>query len=89
MVETPTSRRTKLLWSAMGLIGVFVLNIIRLLIVVATMYFYGWNFGQEVHQVIGYVLFLSWIGIFFFTFFKRHTILSKIRSLRQRISTPL
>jgi exosortase/archaeosortase family protein len=89
MVETPTSRRTKLLWSVMGLIGVFVLNIIRLLIVIVTMYFYGYDFGQEVHRVIGYILFLSWIGIFFFTFFKRHAILSKIRSIRQRIATLL
>jgi exosortase/archaeosortase family protein len=82
MVETPASRRTKLLWSIIGLIGVFVLNIIRLLIVVTSMYFYGYDFGQRVHQVIGYILFLSWLGLFFLLFSKRQTIVRKIQLAR-------
>lgn len=85
MVETSVGRRTKLLWSVIGLIGVFVLNVIRLLIVVVSMYFYGWDFGQRVHQVIGYVLFLSWLAIFFLLFAKRQTILGKIQLVRRKI----
>ena len=79
MIETSTRRRTKLLWSALGLIGLFVLNIIRLFIVIVSMNFYGWDFGQSVHQVIGYVLFLSWLAIFLLLFTERQNILGKIR----------
>lgn len=85
MLETSVDRRTKLLWSVIGLIGVFVLNVIRLLIVVVSMYFYGWDFGQSVHQVIGYVLFLSWIAIFLLLFTKRQTILGKIQLVRRKV----
>lgn len=85
MAETSVGRRTKLLWSVIGLIGVFVLNIIRLLIVVVSMYFYGWDFGQRVHQVIGYVLFLSWIAVFLLLFTKRQTILGKIQLVRRKL----
>jgi len=78
MVETSASKRTKLVWTVFGLIGVFVLNIIRLLIVIASMYAYGWDFGQQVHQVIGYVLFLSWLTLFLFLFSQRQTIAQKL-----------
>jgi exosortase/archaeosortase family protein len=79
MIETPARRRTKLLWSAVGLIGVFVLNIIRLFIVILAMNFYGWDFGQSVHQVIGYVLFLSWMAAFLLLFSKREEILRRLQ----------
>ncbi|MGD8506144.1 MAG: exosortase/archaeosortase family protein [Candidatus Bathyarchaeota archaeon] len=86
MVETSASKRTKLAWSLIGLIGVFVLNVIRLLIVVLSMYFYGWNTGQRVHQVIGYILFLSWLAVFLLLFSKRQTIAGKVRLVREKIS---
>ncbi len=85
MLEASVDRRTKLLWSLIGLIGVFVLNIIRLLIVVVSMYFYGWDFGQRVHQVIGYVLFLSWVAVFLLLFTKRRTIFSKIQMVGRKL----
>jgi len=85
MMETPTSRRTRLLWSVFGLIGMFIINIIRLLIVIASMYFYGYNFGQSVHQAIGYPLFLSWLAIFLLLFAKRQTVLGKIQLVQRRI----
>lgn len=85
MAETSVGRRTKLLWSILGLVGVFALNILRLLIVVVSMYFYGWDFGQRVHQVIGYVLFLSWIAIFLLLFTKRQIILGKIQLVQRRV----
>lgn len=90
MIETSASKRTKLLWSALGLIGVFVLNIIRLFIVVVSMNFYGWDFGQSVHQVIGYVLFLSWLAVFLLLFTKRQVILGKIQLIHnQRLRSKL
>lgn len=86
MVESNSSKRTKLLWSAIGLIGVFVVNIIRLIIVILAIYFYGYPTGQSVHQVIGYILFLSWLAIFLYMFSKRQTIIGKIQFIRQRIA---
>jgi len=85
MLETSVDRRTKLLWSLMGLIGVFAVNIIRLLIVVVSMYFYGWDFGQRVHQVIGYILFLFWVALFLLLFTKRQTISSRIQLIRRKL----
>ena len=78
MVETSAPRLTRLIWAVVGLVGVFVLNIIRLLIVIVSMYAYGWDFGQQVHQVIGYVLFLSWLTLFLFIFSQRQTIAQKL-----------
>ena len=87
MVETSAPNRTKLAWMVLGLIGVFVLNIISLLIVIASMYAYGWDFGQQVHQVIGYVLFLSWLTIFLFLFSQRQTIAQKLHIIPKQLPT--
>ncbi|HKZ93496.1 MAG TPA: exosortase/archaeosortase family protein [Candidatus Bathyarchaeia archaeon] len=89
MVETPVSKRTKLLWSFAGAIGVYLLNIVRLLIVVASMYFYGYDFGQQVHQVIGYALFLSWLAIFLLLFNKRQTIIGKVQLVQRKFTDSL
>ena len=89
MIETSASRRTKLLWSVFGLIGVFLVNIIRLLIVIASMYFYGYDFGQSVHQIIGYLLFISWLAIFLSLFAKRQIILGKIQLVQRKIMARL
>lgn len=83
MIETSTGKRTKLLWSALGLIGVFVLNVIRLFTVIVSMNFYGWDFGQRVHQVIGYSLFLLWLAVFLLLFTKRKDILGRIQLIHR------
>jgi exosortase/archaeosortase family protein len=85
MVETPASLRTKLLWSAIGVASVLLLNIVRLTIVVLSMYYYGWDIGQSIHQVIGYILFLSWLGIYLLLFAKRQIIVSQIQTAAARI----
>ena len=86
MVESNASKLAKLLWSVIGLIGVFVVNVIRLIIVILAVYFYGYPTGQSVHQVIGYILFLSWLAIFLYIFSRRQTIIGKIQSIRQRLA---
>lgn len=86
MIETSSSNRTKLLWSIAGLVGIFIVNILRLFIVLLSISFYGYDIGQQVHKVIGYILFLSWTGIFFYMFSKRQTIRLKMQSVRQRIA---
>jgi len=85
MVETPTTKKTKILWSAVGLIGVITTNVIRLLIVTASIGFYGYTIGQQIHQVIGYILFLSWLGIFLMLFAQRRIIINKFQIMQKRI----
>lgn len=85
MMETSAARRTKLVWAVAGSMGVFIINIIRLLIVVTSIYFYGYGIGQQVHQVIGYVLFLSWLGLFLLIFAKRQIMIGKIQIIQRKI----
>jgi exosortase/archaeosortase family protein len=49
---------------ALGFIGVFLVNILRLLLVFLTFEFLGVDIGTEVHVYAGYVLFIAWILIF-------------------------
>ena len=85
MVETSASRRTKIAWSIIGLLGIFALNVIRLIIVLASMYLYGYAFGQQVHQVIGYVLFMSWLVLFLYLFSQRQAIAHIPRTIQRKI----
>jgi exosortase/archaeosortase family protein len=49
---------------AIGFIGVFLINILRLLLVFLTFEFLGASLGNDVHVYAGYTLFVAWILIF-------------------------
>ncbi len=85
MMEESASLRTKLLWSAGGVIGTFVVNIIRVSFIAVVIYYFGYERWGEIHSWIGYALFLLWLGFFFVTFSKRKVIRSKIRALWQKL----
>jgi len=85
MFEESSNPRTKILWSIAGILGTFALNIIRVIIIYLTDYYYGFEVGGQVHYVIGYVLFITWLAIFFYTFSKRQFILGKIQSVKQKL----
>ena len=85
MMEEPASLRTKLLWSFGGVLGTFVINIIRVSLISAVIYYFGYERWGEIHSWIGYALFLLWLGLFFVTFSKREVIKNKIRALRQKL----
>jgi hypothetical protein len=31
-------------------------------------YFYGYDLGAQLHYFVGYVIFITWISVFFFAF---------------------
>ena len=78
LFEEPASLRTKLLWGAMGAFGVFVMNVVRLIIIFLAGCFYGSDVGAKLHYFIGYVLFILWLLIFFYAFSKRRRLSEKI-----------
>jgi exosortase/archaeosortase family protein len=89
MIEDPCNLRTKLLWSIAGIIGTFIVNIIRVSLIFAVIYYFGYKNWGILHSRIGYVLFMIWLAFFFLIFLKRQAILSKLqtfwRGLRQTL----
>jgi exosortase/archaeosortase family protein len=58
------------IWLAVGIAGSFVINIVRMVILVWVAFEYGMSRMLWVHTHIGDILFLVWIGIFWIVFFK-------------------
>lgn len=81
MSEDPSSTKTKVIWSIIGVLGTFFIGIIRLVTIFVGFYFYGYEYGEIVHSFIGYILFITWSVIFLYLFSKRNTILQKIRTI--------
>jgi exosortase/archaeosortase family protein len=63
-------RKQTTYWLLLGIAGSFVINIARMVILVAVAYSYGMSEMLWVHTHLGDVLFLAWIGIFWMFFFK-------------------
>ena len=85
LFEESASLKTKLAWASIGIIGTFILNIVRVTIIFLADYFYGYEGGAKVHYVIGYALFIAWLAIFFYTFSKRQVISEKFQLIRQKL----
>ena len=85
LFEESASPRTKLLWAVAGVFGMFVVNVIRVVIIFLTDYFYGSDVGAKVHYFIGYVLFLLWLVIFFYVFSKRQVLSERVRLIWQKL----
>lgn len=85
MMEDPSSRRTKLLWSVAGIIGTFFVNIVRVSLIYVVIYYFGYKDWGEFHAKIGYVLFIAWIALFFLIFSKRQAILGKLQTFWRRL----
>ena len=64
------SPRRKVFWLIIGIVGSFVINIVRMVILVGVAYSYGISDMLWVHTHLGDFLFLVWIAIFWVLFFK-------------------
>ena len=84
MMEESASVRTKLLWSVAGVIGTFFINIIRVSLIAAVIYYFGYERWGEIHSWMGYALFLLWLALFFIVFSKREALRNKMGQLRQK-----
>jgi len=85
MMEDPSNLRTKLLWSVAGIIGTFIVNIIRVSLIFAVIYYFGYKNWGILHSRIGYVLFIIWLAFFFLIFSKRQAILGKLQTFWRRL----
>lgn len=64
------SRRMSAMWIAVGIAGSFMVNIIRMTLLVWVAHAYGIEEMLWVHTHLGDALFLVWIAIFWFVFFR-------------------
>lgn len=71
LAESPGNFKTKGVWYFLGIIGTFFLNILRIILIFVTDYFYGYEVGAIVHYFIGYMLFVTWTSIFLYLLLKR------------------
>jgi exosortase/archaeosortase family protein len=51
--------------------GVLALNVLRVLIIFIADYFYGAEVGGQIHYVIGYAIFITWLTIFLYLYSKK------------------
>lgn len=59
-----------LFWLIVGIVGSFMVNIIRMVILVWVAYDYGLDEMLWLHTHLGDALFLVWVGVFWIVFFK-------------------
>lgn len=64
IVDVKSSINRKGIVISAGLIGTFVVNLLRLIAIFLAMYFLGTELGTLVHAYLGYTLFIVWIFIF-------------------------
>jgi len=81
LIEDSSRWGTRLLASVAGVAGTFLVNIIRITLILITDYLYGTEAGAVVHYFIGYMLFSAWLVIFLFVYYKRQIIGGKIQTL--------
>ena len=85
MMEDSSSIRTRFLWSVAGVIGTFIVNIIRVSLIAVVIYYFGFESWQEIHSKIGYVLFLTWLVFFLVIFSKREAIFSNFQTFWRKV----
>ncbi len=65
-------RLSKILWvltrvglvTLIGILGTYLVNILRIMIITAITYAYGWDVGGPIHNYLGYVMLILWLPIF-------------------------
>jgi exosortase/archaeosortase family protein len=68
-----TLSRKSLLWIVIGYVGVYIANLIRVLLICLSGYFYGHSgVTQMMHVELGWVAFSIWMMIFWYLFFSRY-----------------
>jgi len=70
ILDVKTTNKRKALSTAIGFIGTFLVNILRLLTIFLVVYFFGIDAGLAVHIYLGYSLFIIWVFLFWIIAFK-------------------
>jgi exosortase/archaeosortase family protein len=82
--ESSCSHRAKLLWTLGGVLGTFLLNLVRVSFIFVVIYYFGYENWPAIHEPIGYVLFFTWVGCFLLVFSKRQAVKEAFQSLFRR-----
>jgi len=70
ILDVKATNKRKALSIAIGFIGTFLVNILRLLTIFLVVYFFGIDAGLAVHIYLGYGLFIVWVFLFWIIAFK-------------------
>lgn len=73
VLDTKSSIRKKAIALSVGLIGTFMVNLLRLSTIFLSVYFLGIDAGLLLHTYLGYVLFTIWVVLFWSLAFKYMT----------------
>ncbi|UCG45863.1 MAG: exosortase/archaeosortase family protein [Candidatus Bathyarchaeota archaeon] len=85
MMEEQASIPTRFLWSVGGVVGMFLMNILRVSMIAAVIYYFGYDRWGEIHSWIGYALFLLWLAVFLTLFSRREGIHARVQAWRQKL----
>jgi exosortase/archaeosortase family protein len=64
IIDIDATTRRKLLWTALGVVGTFFVNVSRLLAIFLAAYFFEIDTAMYIHIYLGYSLFIVWILVF-------------------------
>jgi len=70
ILDVKTTYKRKMLCTVIGLIGTFLVNILRLFTIFLAVYFVRIEAGIAVHTYLGYTLFIAWVFVFWTIAFK-------------------
>jgi len=70
VLDVKGPRNRKLLAVAVGVVGTFLINMLRLLIIFLSCYFFGIDVSMVVHAHLGYTVFLVWMFIYWWFCFR-------------------
>jgi len=73
VLDTKAPNRKKAIALSVGLIGTFIVNLLRLIAIFLSVYFIGIDVGLLIHTYLGYGLFTIWVVIFWSLAFKYMT----------------
>jgi exosortase/archaeosortase family protein len=71
LIEEHSNLKTRMIWSIIGIAGIWILNVPRVVIILLADYFYGAEVGGMIHYVIGYTIFITWLSAFLYLWSKR------------------
>jgi len=71
LIEEHNNLKTRMIWSIIGIAGIWILNVLRVVVILLADYFYGAEVGGMIHYVIGYTIFITWLTLFLYLLSKK------------------
>jgi len=71
LIEEHSNLKSRIIWSVIGTLGIWILNVLRVVIILFADYFYGAEVGAMTHYIIGYTIFITWVTVFIYLLSRR------------------